>query len=537
MTRFLTTVLATALASGMPAAQEANPCDDADAVMTITTQLGGATDLYAVTGDSVERIGSTPEELNAFGYFDGFAYAMQMSSNVVVQLSLNDGVSAVNSFSVTDMPARGYRAGAVRPGTTEFYAAARDFAKIRRIPLDEEGASYTSVRINGEGSRIDIGDFAFWHDTIVGYDNDVFALLHFDPDTGESMYVQAPDLPANIYAAAYVVGESLFLYSDREKATYEVDPATGDVLSRMNMPFSEPTRQIDAFSCSNPPYVAACAPILDLRADVLALALPAVVEEELLSDLDAALVNCRRGEYTLTAAALVEFLAVVGLNAGVTIDLSDSELLTSVAQSLISGLPEDTTGNPCTPILDLRSDVQALGLSGALTDALLADLDVALVSCASGAVPELIAALNRFIGTVTVNTAPFGEISILDSTNLIAAANAIIALFPRTMPQEPIKGLHADFDRTLEAAAGARTAAVAAVETRVFPNPAVSRAIVQAPGPFAAKVYDVVGRLVLELDATSNTAEMNVRDLSPGLYVVRIDAADGVHTAKITVSR
>ena len=517
-------------------AQASDPCDDADAIMGISEQRDGPTLFYAVRGADLELVGSVPGELNALAYADGFAYALREESNVVLKLSLADGVSVVDSFGVTGMPARRYRAGAVRPGTPDYYATARDIAKYRLIPLDQGGEGYSNVEITGKGTKIDVGDAAFWNDLLVGYDSDIGALLHFDPDTGNSWYVETPDLPAAIYGAAYVVGPSLFLYSDTEKSIYELDPSDGGVLGRVPVPLMEPTRQIDAASCANEPVAPACAPILDLRADVLALALPAVVRDELLSELDAALFNCSRGEYTLTAAALARFLAVVGLNAGVTIDLSDSELLTSVAQSLISGLPEDTTGNPCTPILDLRADVLGLGLSGPLQDALLADLNAALISCAAGAIPDLLAALNSFIGTVTLNTVPLGEISLLESTALIASAQAIISVFPRNVAadwsRESSKGAGA-----LEAASARREASVLGdvVQTKVFPNPATTRAIVQAPGPFEARVYDLVGRLVLEVEATSSTAEVSVRDLSPGLYLVRISAADGMHTAKITV--
>lgn len=533
--RCLLVILSLSLLTPLSAhAQLGDPCDDADAIMSISTAEGGPTDFYAVTGSSTEFVGSLPYELNSLGYLNGSFYAMEKRSNEVLEFSLSGEAGITDRFVVTGMPESPYRAGAVRPETSDYYVVARYFAKFRRIPLGQNGEGYSNVAITGAGSLIDVGDVAFWNGLIVGYDSGVEALLRFDPDTGASSYVQVPGVTPQLFGAAYVLGESLFLYSDDEKSIYEVDPTNGDVLGVTATPFVEPTRQIDAASCAAEPVDTACEPVLDLRADVLAMALPEAVTKELLADLDAALVNCSRGEYTLTAVALTRFLTTVGLQTGITIDVSDSELLTSVAQSLISGLPEDTTGNPCTPILDLRADVLGLGVSDALEDALLADLDLALVSCASGALPDAISALNSFIGTVTLNTGLFGEISVLESTALIASAEAIISVLSGAVRTNPRAS------RAREGARGqqeARAGLHAAVETRVFPNPATTRAIVQAPGPFRAKVYDTVGREVMEVVATADMAELDVQDLSAGLYVVRIDAADGFHTAKVTVSR
>ena len=493
--------------------------------MAIGQTLQGPTDFYSMNGEAANSIGSISGIMNGLAYYNGRAYASRVTSNVVLEISLVGGnVAVTDSFAVNGIPAANIDAGAVRTGTSDYYVYQRKTASMYRIPLEDRGASFSPLALE---RSLNTADFVFLDDQIVGHDKQRKRVYSIDPDAGTVEYAPGTALGKTFYAATYEVDGALYLYRDSDKQIFVADPSTGDVVRSFASAYTEPTSQVDAASCPDVPANAACEPILFLRADVLALALPQAVEEDLLSDLDAALFNCSPGRYTLTAAALAEFLTAVGLETGVTISVEQSELLTAVAQFIISGLPEDTTGNECTPILGLRADVLDLGLSDALENALLADLDLALISCASGLVPDLIAALSSFTGTVGANAGPLAEISLLEAATLTAAAQAIAALFP-----DPSRAGLDSADR-----ADARAGAGAAVEAAVFPNPASTRATVQAQGPFQAKVYDLVGRVVLELESASSTADVEVSSLSPGLYVFRIDAADGVHTAKVVVTR
>ena len=490
--------------------------------MSIGQTRKGPTDFYTMNGEGANSIGSIPGIVNGLAYYNGRAYVSRVTSNVVLEISLLGGsVAVTDSFAISGIPTSNIDAGAVRPGTSDYYVYQRKTAAMYRIPLEDRGASFSPLALD---RSLNTADFVFLDGQIVGHDKQRKRVYSVDPDAGTVAYAPSAALGKTLYAAAYEVDGALYLYRDTDKQIFVADPSTGNVVRSFASVYTEPTSQVDAASCPDAPTNAACEPILFLRADVLALALPQAVEEELLSDLDAALFNCSPGRYTLTAAALAEFLAAVGLETGVTISVEQSQLLTAVAQSIISGLPEDTTGNECTSILGLRADVLDLGLSDALEDALLADLDLALISCASGLVPDLISALSSFTGTVAANAGPLAEISLLDAATLTAAAQAIVTVF-----STPAR---AGLDR-----ADARAELGAAVATAVFPNPATTRATVQAPGPFQAKVYDLVGRVVLEVESASNTADVEVSSLSPGLYVIRIDAADGVHTAKVTVTR
>lgn len=81
---------------------------------------------------------------------------------------------------------------------------------------------------------------------------------------------------------------------------------------------------------------------------------------------------------------------------------------------------------------------------------------------------------------------------------------------------------------------------------RVFPNPSAGVARVRfaldAAGDASVRLFDVTGREVATLAAGPmaagpHTAELDVRQLAAGVYVVRLEAEGGVDTARISVVR
>ena len=516
MLRVASLFLASILLLPTALAQPSDMCEGSDGVMAVGQTTDGPTDFFLMNGAEANPIGSISGLINGLGYYDGRAYASRVRSRTVLEISLVGGsVAITDSFTVADLPIANVDAGAVRPGTSDYYVYRRRTSDFYRIPLEDRGASYSALTPD---RALNTADFAFIDDAIVGFDSWKSQLYRIDPESGAIDDVGSPDLNTTLYAGAYHVNGDLYLYNDGNKRMSVVDPNSGEVLSSFATPYAEPTSQIDAASCPTANVAGPCQPILDLRADVLALALPKAVEEALLSDLDVALFNCSRGRYTLTAVALLDFLTEAELNVGVAIDISDFEVLTAVVQSILSGLPEDTAGTDCMRILDLRADVIELGLSDGLEDLLLADLDAALVNCGAGLVPDLVRFLGDFVGTVALNTFPLGELSLGEAATLTTAANALITLFSS--------------DARTEAAA-----VRAAPETRVYPNPAASAVTVEAPGAFEARVYDLTGRLVREAASAGGAAEIAVAGLSAGMYVVRVESADGVRTVKLTVAR
>ena len=73
----------------------------------------------------------------------------------------------------------------------------------------------------------------------------------------------------------------------------------------------------------------------------------------------------------------------------------------------------------------------------------------------------------------------------------------------------------------------------------VAPNPAVGTARVTwdaETGPARLVAYDMLGREVAALEATGEAA-LDVSGWAPGLYVLRLETADGVQTQRFTVAR
>ncbi len=81
-------------------------------------------------------------------------------------------------------------------------------------------------------------------------------------------------------------------------------------------------------------------------------------------------------------------------------------------------------------------------------------------------------------------------------------------------------------------------ATIAAIEQiSVFPNPADEHIRVQLPWAGASEVfvYDQLGAMVRSLRVQDITPEIDVRDLTPGVYVARISNARGLATARFVV--
>ena len=74
-------------------------------------------------------------------------------------------------------------------------------------------------------------------------------------------------------------------------------------------------------------------------------------------------------------------------------------------------------------------------------------------------------------------------------------------------------------------------------ERLIYPNPATNSVYVNTTllGETTVTLLDMTGRTVLTTTATDATQAVNVAGLAKGLYVVRLTAANGQHTTKLTV--
>ena len=67
---------------------------------------------------------------------------------------------------------------------------------------------------------------------------------------------------------------------------------------------------------------------------------------------------------------------------------------------------------------------------------------------------------------------------------------------------------------------------------RIFPNPATEMVTIQGIGNSTVEILDRMGRTVLSHKATgSHEVRLDVRNLAPGLYIVRSRTADGTTSA------
>lgn len=71
----------------------------------------------------------------------------------------------------------------------------------------------------------------------------------------------------------------------------------------------------------------------------------------------------------------------------------------------------------------------------------------------------------------------------------------------------------------------------------VYPNPAKDRFMVQIPYGLQGKLelLDATGRIVLEQRANSTLAEINVQDLSPGIYVLKLSGKFGMVSEQVVI--
>jgi hypothetical protein len=73
----------------------------------------------------------------------------------------------------------------------------------------------------------------------------------------------------------------------------------------------------------------------------------------------------------------------------------------------------------------------------------------------------------------------------------------------------------------------------------VWPNPARSRAFVSLGTgialPATLRVYDIVGKAVLERAVSSDIFEVDCRSLTPGVYFVRVLTPGRTHSARLTI--
>jgi len=75
---------------------------------------------------------------------------------------------------------------------------------------------------------------------------------------------------------------------------------------------------------------------------------------------------------------------------------------------------------------------------------------------------------------------------------------------------------------------------------RIYPNPAEERIIIEsgqeATGDQSIKVYNLTGKPILSIDSfAGNLCELDITDLSPGIYIVTISGQHTRHTEKIVI--
>ena len=73
------------------------------------------------------------------------------------------------------------------------------------------------------------------------------------------------------------------------------------------------------------------------------------------------------------------------------------------------------------------------------------------------------------------------------------------------------------------------------INLSVFPNPAYDKITVtcQTQGNKTAQMFDVTGEKVKEIDFSAQETELNMRDLSNGIYLLRLKTSDGTESRKI----
>ncbi|MBR5663707.1 MAG: T9SS type A sorting domain-containing protein, partial [Bacteroidales bacterium] len=72
---------------------------------------------------------------------------------------------------------------------------------------------------------------------------------------------------------------------------------------------------------------------------------------------------------------------------------------------------------------------------------------------------------------------------------------------------------------------------VAESEVAVYPNPAHDKLFVNAENVQRIDIYGVTGQMVM---STTDT-EINVSDLEPGMYFVRVNCGDNVYTEHVII--
>jgi hypothetical protein len=78
----------------------------------------------------------------------------------------------------------------------------------------------------------------------------------------------------------------------------------------------------------------------------------------------------------------------------------------------------------------------------------------------------------------------------------------------------------------------AHPAAAAALALSLYPNPAAQAATVETAQPTSLRLYDLAGRLVRTEAPLARTRRLDLRGLTPGVYVVQATAADGTTTSQ-----
>ncbi len=70
---------------------------------------------------------------------------------------------------------------------------------------------------------------------------------------------------------------------------------------------------------------------------------------------------------------------------------------------------------------------------------------------------------------------------------------------------------------------------------KIYPNPAKSNLYIENASSSNIYIYNTLGKLVKKIQHVSETAEINISDLSNGIYVVKIQNGTAIQTEKIQI--
>lgn len=79
------------------------------------------------------------------------------------------------------------------------------------------------------------------------------------------------------------------------------------------------------------------------------------------------------------------------------------------------------------------------------------------------------------------------------------------------------------------------TSKINTASASIYPNPASSDLFIDMQGMSSVSVYDITGRMVITKSLSGNNTSLNISNLSAGIYLVKVDGAQGTATQRLQV--